>query len=102
MSRRKELLSVKKRKWNETLTCVSDVYIIPSGRKHDSGYTCMDFVAETKNGLVRFGGFCDEVRLMGSNFRMDCEYPSRIIRIWNTRKTFNITHDLSTIDFVED
>lgn len=45
---RKELLAVPKRKWNEVLTDVTGVYVIPSGRKHDSGYACMDFVAELK------------------------------------------------------
>lgn len=102
MSRRKELLSVQRREWDNTLTGVSGVYVLPSGRKHGSGYTCMDFVAETKNGMVRFGGGCDDVRLIGCNFRMDCEYPSRIIHIWNSRNTFKITHDLSTIDFCEE
>lgn len=100
--KRSELLSVPKRKCDETMTGVTGVYVIPSGRKHESGYTCMDFVSQTQNGLVRFGGCCDDVRLKGSNFRMDCEYPSRIIHIWNSSSTFKITHDLSTIDFIED
>ena len=106
MTRREELLSVPKRKWDDVIYGVDVVYIIPSGRKHDSGYACMDFVASFNGNkgkpMVRFGGGCDVVRLNGNHFRIDCEYPSRIIRIWNDRTSFSISHDISTIDFVEE
>lgn len=100
---RKQLLEVQPRKWNEDIHDVVGVYIIPSNKKHDSGFACMDFVAHTGDEqLIRFGGGCDDVRLDGKNFRMDCIYPSKIIHIWNPRKRFYITHDLSTIDFIEE
>lgn len=99
---RKELLAVPKREWDEKLTKVRVVYILPSRRKHDSGYSCMDFVAETPNGLVGFGGCCDDVCLSGEHFRIDCEYPSGIIRIWNSHNRFTISSDSSSIDFVEE
>ena len=103
MSRRKELLAVEKRSWDKELTGVWGVYVIPSGRKHESGWACMDFVASMHDGeLVRFGGICDDVSFNGGHFRMDCEHPSRIIHIWNSRGTFSISHDLSSIDFTED
>lgn len=101
---RKELLAVPKRKWNETLTDVTGVYVIPSGRKHDSGYACMDFVAEFEDPekpLVRFGGGCDDVCLDGKYFKIDCIYPSRILHIWNYGK-FSVSHDLSSIFFREE
>lgn len=97
---KEQLLQVPKREWNKTIVA-SSVYVIPSRRKHDSGWTCMDFVADTEEGLVRFGGSCDDVSLKGEHFRMDCLYPSRIIRIWNTKRRFTISHDLSSIDFTE-
>lgn len=101
---RKELLQVPKRKWGEELKGVGGVYVIPSGRKHDSGYTCMDFVAEFRDGrpMIRFGGCCDDVAFFGRHFRMDCIYPSRIIHIWNSNGTFNVSHDVSSIDFMEE
>lgn len=100
---REECLKVQPRKWDEEIYDVVCVYVLPSRRKHDSGYTCMDFVAQTGGGkLIRFGGGCDDVRFAGEGFRMDCDYPSRIIRIWNSRKRFYITRDLSSIDFVEE
>lgn len=100
---RKELLTVQRRKWDEEIHDVVGVYVLPSGRKHDSGFACMDFVAHTGDGqLIRFGGGCDDVRFAGDGFRMDCLYPSRVIHIWNSRNRFYITHDLSSIDFIEE
>ena len=102
---RKELLAFPKRKWDETLHNVSGVYVIPSRRKHESGWACMDFVAEVSANsslpMIRFGGGCDDVRFKGDRFRMDCEYPSGIIHIWNY-KPFSISHDLSSIDFIQE
>lgn len=86
---RKELLSVPKRKWNETLENVVGV---------------MDFVAEFEDPekpLVRFGGGCDDVCLDGKYFKIDCIYPSRILHIWSYRK-FSVSHDLSSIFFREE
>ncbi len=104
MIKREDLLAVPKRKWDEELTGVGCVWIIPSERKHDSEYSCMDFVAEIKASgkLIRFGGGCDDLRLEGSHFRMDCEYPSRILRVWNDRYSFSVSHDLSSISLREE
>ena len=100
---RNQLLEVQHRKWDEEIHDVVGVYVLPSGRKHDSGFACMDFVAHTRGGqLIRFGGGCDDVRFVGGGFRMDCFHPSRIVHIWNSRKPFYITHDLSSIEFVEE
>lgn len=96
---RKELLKVPRRNWLDEITA-KGVWVIPSRRKHDSGWACMDFVAETDDGLVRFGGGCDDVAFKGSHFRMDCDYPSAIIHIWNNHP-FVISADLSSIDFEE-
>lgn len=99
---RQELLAVPKRKWDEKLDGVCIVYVIPSQRKHDSGYACMDFVAVRRDGsMARFGGMCDDVSFAGSYFRMDCQHSPQIIRIWNSRYTFSVTNDISSISFVE-
>lgn len=100
---RTEFLNVPKRKWDEELHGVIGVYVIPSGRKHESGYACMDFVASFQDGRppVRFGGGCDDVHFDGNGFRMDCEYPTRIIHIWNNRP-FSVSDDLSSITFTEE
>lgn len=100
---KKELLAVPKRTWHHILLDVVGVYVIPTKTKHDSGYACMEFVAEFKDKekpLVRFGGGCDDVSFEGEHFRMDCLYPSKIIRIWN-RNGFSVSADLSSINFTE-
>lgn len=97
---KKELLAVPKRKWDEELVAKC-VYVIPSGRKHESGWAQMDFVAVTENGeKIGFGGVCDDVAFKGKGFRMDCLHPQRIIRIWN-REPFIISKGISSIDFIE-
>lgn len=101
---KEELLSYPTRRWDEIINDAIGVYVIPSERLHDSGFLCMDFVAEKLvNGkeiqYIRFGGFCDDVRLDGDHFRVDCTKEG-IIHIWN-RKKFSIFHDLSSIDFLE-
>lgn len=99
--KREELIKAPQRKWNEELHGVSGVYVIPSRRKHDSGWACMDFVAQTKDGFVRFGGGCDDVSFEGKHFRMDCDFESKLIHVWNKNK-FTISHDLSSIEFIEE
>ncbi len=102
MTRRQELLAVPKRKWDEELEDVRGVFVIPNRKKHDSGWRCMDFVAEVGEDLqlVRFGGYTDAVTFHGSNFHMDCEMASGLVHIWN-RNTFIVTADLSSVDFIE-
>lgn len=112
MTRRQELLAVPARKWGEVLHNVGAVYIIPSRRKHDSGFMCMDFVAcemgkdgRITNKKIRFGGYTDVVNLHGvipglsqMGFNIDCE-PGGIIRIFTFQKPFSVSEDLSSIDF---
>lgn len=100
--KRKDLLAVSAREWHEVLEHCSGVYVIPSRRKHDSGWACMDFVAETSNGLVRFGGCCDDVSFEGEHFRMDCDFESKLLHIWNSHNKFKISCDGSSISFTEE
>ena len=86
---------------------VSGVYIIPSGRKHESGWTMMNLIATFYGGKqpVLFAQVCDDISLEGEHFRIDCSYPHRIIHIWNSRswkKGFRIEQGISSISFVED
>lgn len=98
---RKELLNTPKRKWDEELKNVFAVFVIPSRRKHDSGWACMDFVAVfSDNSCIRFGGGCDDVSFMGEHFQMDCVHPNGILRIHNSRG-FSVSPDVSSIMFIE-
>lgn len=95
-----ELLEAPKRKWDEEIHDVAWVYIMPTEYKHDSGWACMEFAAMTGDGYVRFGGGCDDVSFEGEHFRMDCDYESKLLRIWNHNK-FAVSVGLSSISFEE-
>lgn len=99
---RKELLDCPLRDWDGDIKHAVGVYIIPTKKKHESGYAIMSFVAEIEGGKrIRFGGCCDDVSLNGNNFRIDCDFKTKLVHIWN-RHRFTITHDLSSIDFIEE
>lgn len=97
---KEELLSAPKRKWDTVLENIAGVYLIPNGEQHDSGYNCIDFVAESNEGLFRCGDGTDAIHLLGEYFSVDCLYPSGIIHIWSRAK-FIITEDLSSVDLIE-
>lgn len=79
---RKELLDCPMRDWDGDINHATGVYIIPTRR-------------------IRFVGCCDDVSLKGANFRIDCNFQTKLVHIWN-RHLFTITHDLSSIDFIEE
>ena len=111
MSRRQELLSVPHRKWDAVLHNVGAVYIIPSRRKHESGYMCMDFVAceidkrgHISNNKIRFGGGCDVVNIEGiesRSFNIDC-IEGGIIRIFSHGVPFGVSEDVSSVRFTSE
>lgn len=101
-----ELLAVPKRKWDEELMDVQEIYIIPSKRKHESGYRCMDFVAvvgeKNNEKLIGFGRCCDALHFMNAgDFTIDVSPQNNVIRIFRRgNKTIKISKDCSDI-FVE-
>jgi hypothetical protein len=101
--KRKDLLVIPKRDKEEVLHGVGGVEVIPSRRKHGSGWACMDFVAWLEDdSMIGFGGGCDDVWFNGEHFRMDCDIETGCLHIWNTHGTFSVSKDLSSIDFVEE
>ena len=104
---RKEFKETPERKWDEVLHGVRAVWVMPNGKKHDSGWGCFDFVAEFDDDRpnVKFGGCCDAVEFIGNSpidcvgvFHMDCDYKSRLVHIWSP-EPFSVSEDLSTIYF---
>ncbi len=88
----------RRREWDERLTGVTGAYIIPNGNEHDSEFGCFNIIAYCRDDDG--GGGCDDISFEGTHFRMDCMYPSGVIRVWN-RRTFSISDDLSSISFEE-
>lgn len=60
----------------------------------------MNFVAETEEGYILCGGYCDAISFDGKHFNMDCDPYTKLLHIWNRNK-FEISADLSSIYFRE-
>lgn len=82
----KELMKVPLRKDLTHVDNVIGLYIVPVERIHeDSGYSCMYVIAEliATGEMVRLGGHCDNIKLEGINFNVDC-MPGGVMHIWNS------------------
>lgn len=88
-TKREFFKQVPMRKFDEII-CTREIYILPTRRKHDSGYACMELIAEKPNGeLVKIGGYADvAVFEKRWKFKIDCLYPSRIIHLFSCDYVF--------------
>lgn len=91
--KRKELLALPIRKWNQE-TVYDSLYILPSGKKHDSGYSLLAIIGllyEEKRTLAEIAAYCDDLRWSfptrhpyDKPLRFDCLWPSGILRAWTS------------------
>lgn len=82
MTFKEKLLAAPEREnRTDTIKNVSSLYVIPTKRKHESGFNCMVYVACVKNedgtdSLVRYSGDSDVLWCVGEGDRfslsMDC------------------------------
>lgn len=97
---RKEIEDVPTRDCNEDIGEFDSVVILPTRRKHDSGYRCMDFVAVRKGvPIKRLSGCSDVIHLNGIGgygkwlgsfpqliepigWSIDCLYKSGLLQIF--------------------
>lgn len=104
---KKELLAIPMReKWNTPVEGVDGVYLIPTSKKHDSGYSCMRLVAywndeqAEERRYIGCGYYCDVLEIKGLNFKIDASLPNRIVHIFNFKK-FSITEEISSLYLLE-
>ncbi len=64
---KKDFLKVKHRKsFNENIGAFDSLILIPTRRKHDSDYMCMEYIAVKNNKpLCRIGGYSDVLHIDG-------------------------------------
>lgn len=91
--KKSDFLKVRHREWNEEIGAFDSLIIIPTRKKHDSGYMCMDFCAE-KGGepvallsgcsdVLHIGGMLSSIRERGQDgWRVDC-LPCGYLRLFN-------------------
>jgi len=104
---RKDFEAVPYRKGWSTKEIFDSFVILPTRRKHDSGYRCMDFIAVKDNRPVcRLSGCSDVVHFNGiggfgyrwveeyarcpetvpvTAWNMDCLHKSGLLRVWADR-----------------
>lgn len=83
---KKELLKLPHRKWDDTEKRYNQIFLVPSGKKHSSGYMHIAVIGvyeEEKKDKYEITAYPDDISC--SNFvypsvRMDCFYPSGVLR----------------------
>jgi len=101
---RKDFESVPNRKHNEDIGLFDSLIIFPMREKHDSGYTCMDYISVIKNQpTYRLSGCSDVMHIQGIGgfgydwlkkygtcpdmvpaiaWSIDCLYKSKLLRLF--------------------
>ena len=119
-----EFRNLPKRKFGEDVGNFDSLVILPTRRKHDSGYRCMEFVAvKGENPVCRMGGYSDVIHLLGLDgfncfggndnkklfirrtenitfnaaFRIDC-LPCGLLRIFASHNQLKAGMDLSSFE----
>lgn len=101
--KRKELLDLPFRKWDEVKAYTS-IAVVPSGKKHDSGWALMYIIGlDSEKRPVEIAAACDDIcweipAAAGHNFRNDMFYPSGIIHFWSNGYSFKVGASLSSTD----
>ena len=62
---RKEFEALPVREWDEDVGEFDTLVILPSRKRHESGYRYMDFVAVTKDKMIRLSGCSDVLHIDG-------------------------------------
>ena len=112
--KRKELLSLPVKPWKED-RIYDSILIVPTRRKHDSGYMAIAVVGCIKGVPTEIAGYPDDIEWitpasleLGSGYkysdlRMDMLYPEGIAQMWGRGK-FKVGMSLSStsIEYIRD
>lgn len=108
-TRRKDFLKLKVRDWNKIST-YEQIALVPTGRKHESGYHLIAIVGYLDNKPHEIAAWCDDVNWhfkafrkkaeFVSDFRNDMYYPSGINHFWGRGIEFEVGHGHSSTDVV--
>lgn len=97
---RKQLLNLPERNWDEVKE-YSAVIVVPTGKKHDSGYALMAIVGCDENCKpCEIAAYCDDIqwltRITEHGFRCDMFYKNSCLRFHSCEFNFQIGESLST------
>jgi len=96
---RKQFESLPNREWDEDIGLFNSFVILPTRRKHCSGYGIMDFVAcRGMKPVCRLSGCTDDLNLIkGNRWNMDMLFKSKLLHIW-CRNKMKCDEALSSMD----
>lgn len=96
------LLGIKReKKWEDEVT-YKDIFVVPSRKKHDSGWSVMVVVGVLPDGTYEQAAWCDDIcwnvqtTRKEHSMRCDCSYPGGILHFWGAQ--FKVGHSLSSTD----
>lgn len=98
----KEWQNLPERKWNEIKT-YNDIFIVPTGSKHVSGWSMMHIVGKNKDEM-EIASTCDDLawittlRAKDGMVRTDMIYPLGILHYWSNEFSFQIGEALSSTE----
>lgn len=109
---KKELLNVEIEQFGREIPLLDNIYIIPTRRKHDSGYMCMEIIGVNNNGykkkLATYSDVIDLQRVLVSKngfYYLSMDIPEYgVIRLFTIIGKFKIDfYGISsfTFDIVE-
>lgn len=103
---RRELLALPSRAW-DTESTYDSLYLVPTGRKHESGFGLIAIVGVTYNATLKvneaeIAAFCDVVNwsvprrhpytfhagTFESILRTDCLFPGGILHMWASGEAY--------------
>lgn len=103
---RAELLAAPDRDGWQGPTIYKSIYLVPSKKKHDSGYHLIRIVGVKEDGSLEGAAYCDDIcwRHEGAPnqydymMRIDMTYPGGIVRRWDWHRKFIVGASLSSTD----
>lgn len=98
---RTRLMKVSQVKPWQAKVSYSEIFVVPTPKKHDSGWTLMLIVGVLPNGTYEKAAWCDDIcwnvrTSRDHSMRCDCTYPGGILHFWGA--TFTVGHSLSSTD----
>ena len=102
ISTKKQLLALPVRKWSEPSEYAS-LLIVPSGKKHGSGWHLMAVVGCRNQIPIEIAAYCDDISWEIKTkraFRTDMPHVARISQVWGNEIIFVVGCALSSTNIV--
>lgn len=109
---RRELLNLPYEEFGKEIPLLDELYVIPTRKKHDSGYMCMEIIGMNKEGYAKkLATYSDVIhfpsimnRVNKGHLKIDIPSDTKCFRFFSWGKIKVITYGISDFEFdiVED